>query len=738
MIALLEGNKSIFAFGSFDVNVPLKNRRDSLTGPMNTFNKRRISNLSSFKNEGTDLQSDEFEIDEMYNEVPQTENSESSKVPERSIRMQKMPRWFWRAHSQKRLRWDLYIMLLATINCFQIPYIVAFTDGDDSSWYSIVFNTIIDIWFMTDIIINFRTSYITPTSGEEIMNFKLIAFEYLKGRFWIDLLASIPFDYIVLIFSTDDSNSWILQTISLLKLVRVLRLSRLITHLNLKNEVKISLRLIKLVFFVVLYLHCIGCIWFYIVDRNRDWIPPLDYVYITTELYGKSNIFQYFTSLYHSVLMLGGNDIGPRGNFQLFLVSLILFIGAIINSIIFGNMGVMLQSLNRKSSAFQEKVENATEAMKNLKVTDEIRDDVEYYLTFTQSALDHQKELDEFLNMLSPSLKQRVLGHVFKDSIMINPVFRNSSDVADTILNHLTIKLFMPEEVIVRQFEHPDSMYFISNGQCDVYVTDSSKSEKFVKTLNEGSHFGEVAIIKDCRRTASVISHNYSTWAQIEQEDFKGIMVMYPFIKKTMEKHMRIDYRDKWKTFIKRSLRNIDYLSEGIPDVIIDEISYMLEPITVNTGSYIFKRGTPWKEILIITNGEVDTFLGNSKKEMYFDTLYTGCSIGAYGILNGSEHSFSGKAKTNCSLLKFSHANYLKIRERFDLLDEVWSQFETYIEENGLPYCDYKLYRPKSLQMTPYDKLRSGIRRIIRIVKFYQSTWFTDLLEKVQKKIAEK
>ena len=70
-------------------------------------------------------------------------------------------------------------------------------------------------------------------------------------------------------------------------------------------------------------------------------------------------------------------------------------------------------------------------------------------------------------------------------------------------------------------------------------------------------------------------------------------MVMYPFIKKTMEKHMRIDYRDKWKTFIKRSLRNIDYLSEGIPDVIIEEISYMLEPITVNTGSYIFKRGTP-------------------------------------------------------------------------------------------------------------------------------------------------
>jgi uncharacterized membrane protein YciS (DUF1049 family) len=62
--------------------------------------------------------------------------------------------------------------------------------------------------------------------------------------------------------------------------------------------------------------------------------------------------------------MLGGNDVGPRGEFQLSLVATLLLFGALINAVIFGNMGVMLQSLNRKSSTFQEKLENATEAMK--------------------------------------------------------------------------------------------------------------------------------------------------------------------------------------------------------------------------------------------------------------------------------------------------------------------------------------------------------------------------------------
>ena len=106
--------------------------------------------------------------------------------------------------------------------------------------------------------------------------------------------------------------------------------------------------------------------------------------------------------------MLTGNDIGPRGEFQLSFVSFFLFVGAIINAILFGNMAVMAQSLNRKASMFREKVEHASEAMKNLNMPSLIRGDIENYLSYTQSTQNHQKELDEFLMMLSPSLKKKV------------------------------------------------------------------------------------------------------------------------------------------------------------------------------------------------------------------------------------------------------------------------------------------------------------------------------------------
>jgi hypothetical protein len=42
----------------------------------------------------------------------------------------------------------------------------------------------------------------------------------------------------------------------MLKLLRVLRLGRIITYMNSTDEIKLSLKLLKVFFFLVMYLHC--------------------------------------------------------------------------------------------------------------------------------------------------------------------------------------------------------------------------------------------------------------------------------------------------------------------------------------------------------------------------------------------------------------------------------------------------------------------------------------------------
>ena len=54
--------------------------------------------------------------------------------------------------------------------------------------------------FISDIIVTFRTTYIHPRTGEEIVRSWKIAKHYLLSfRFPIDLFASIPFDFLVLV-----------------------------------------------------------------------------------------------------------------------------------------------------------------------------------------------------------------------------------------------------------------------------------------------------------------------------------------------------------------------------------------------------------------------------------------------------------------------------------------------------------------------------------------------------------
>ena len=74
-----------------------------------------------------------------------------------------------------------------------------------SSWVFVAANSVIDVLFLIDIIINFRTTFINSKTGDEISDTTLVAKHYIckneiiyfvGGRFWIDFLATVPFDTI--------------------------------------------------------------------------------------------------------------------------------------------------------------------------------------------------------------------------------------------------------------------------------------------------------------------------------------------------------------------------------------------------------------------------------------------------------------------------------------------------------------------------------------------------------------
>jgi hypothetical protein len=180
--------------------------------------------------------------------------------------------WYTFHHdARSRMTWDIIVILLALWNCIYIPIDVAFKP--DKSQGMVISDSVIDVCFAVDIIINFMTTYINPKTGVVVTNPTRIVKNYVfRGRFWVDLLASIPFDKV---FATDPDLVGIDGTekdystvLGLLKMVRLLRLGRIITFMKFKQGVKIGFRIFQLLFLLLLLVHWLGCIWYLLINTD--------------------------------------------------------------------------------------------------------------------------------------------------------------------------------------------------------------------------------------------------------------------------------------------------------------------------------------------------------------------------------------------------------------------------------------------------------------------------------------
>lgn len=97
----------------------------------------------------------------------------------------------------------IYIPFVAAFS-LKMVVILSVNNGSGPESYAIVIvSALIDFMFILDIVINFRTTFLNSSSDEIVRDQKLLAIHYLKRWFVIDLLAAIPFDWIMYERSAD-------------------------------------------------------------------------------------------------------------------------------------------------------------------------------------------------------------------------------------------------------------------------------------------------------------------------------------------------------------------------------------------------------------------------------------------------------------------------------------------------------------------------------------------------------
>ncbi|OIP21687.1 hypothetical protein AUK22_11320 [bacterium CG2_30_54_10] len=110
-------------------------------------------------------------------------------------------------------------------------------------------------------------------------------------------------------------------------------------------------------------------------------------------------------------------------------------------------------------------------------------------------------------------------------------LFSSLSDKALLDLSAITIEQMIPGKTTVFKEGDPgDALYIIKNGKINVLKRTSSGQESVLATLGKDAIIGDMAVIDDMPRSASVATVQDTVFLVITKEDFKNLLGTVPEI----------------------------------------------------------------------------------------------------------------------------------------------------------------------------------------------------------------
>ncbi|MDX8390919.1 MAG: cyclic nucleotide-binding domain-containing protein [Mariprofundaceae bacterium] len=147
--------------------------------------------------------------------------------------------------------------------------------------------------------------------------------------------------------------------------------------------------------------------------------------------------------------------------------------------------------------------------------------------------------------------RKRVLERV----LAITPVFEGIPDDARLVLaDHFRLSSFSRGDEIVREGEAGDVFYLVRSGKVNLFTTDmADKSEQVpLGSMQSGNFFGEVALLTNKPRTATVIADSKVELMELSRANFDKIANYYPSVRKIVEAYQKQRVQSTIKLLLKR------------------------------------------------------------------------------------------------------------------------------------------------------------------------------------------
>ncbi|KAL3197366.1 hypothetical protein MRX96_044925 [Rhipicephalus microplus] len=404
--------------------------------------------------------------------------------------------------------WDWVILCLTFYTAIMVPYNVAFKNKTSEDVSLLVLDSIVDVIFFIDIVLNFHTTFVGP-GGEVVSDPKIIRMNYLKSWFTIDLLSCLPYD-VFNAFDNGEDQQGIGSLFSALKVVRLLRLGRVVRKLDRYLEYGAAM-LILLLCFYMLVAHWLACIWYSIGRSDAEngvqfsWLWKLANVtqsqfkvrYVNDSHHGlKAELVggpprgtMYVTSLYYTMTCMTsvgfGNVAAETDNEKVFTICMMI-IGALLYATIFGHVTTIIQQMTSATARYHEMLNNVREFMKLHEVPRALSERVMDYVVSTW-AMSKGIDTKKVLSYCPKDMTADICVHLNRKVFNEHPAFRLASDgCLRALAMYFSMDHSAPGDLLYHTGESIDTLSFVVAGSLEVIQDD-----EVVAILGRGDVFGD-------------------------------------------------------------------------------------------------------------------------------------------------------------------------------------------------------------------------------------------------------
>ncbi|KAL4149518.1 hypothetical protein QTP88_003451 [Uroleucon formosanum] len=491
-------------------------------------------------------------------------------LPEYKLQSPKIHKWTILHYSPFKAVWDWIILLLVIYTAIFTPYFAAFLlnephfKGPRPLRFSfedplVVVDFFVDITFIIDIAINFRTTYVNK-NDEVVSAPSKIALNYFRGWFLIDLVAAIPFDLLIA-GSSAETDELTQETqkpeetttlIGLLKTARLLRLVRVARKIDRYSEYGAAVLLLLMATFALI-AHWLACIWYAIgnaerrhVDSKVGWLDILandtHQFYSHNNTGGPSIRSRYITALYFtfsSLTSVGFGNVAPNTDAEKAFTICVMLVGSLMYASIFGNVSAIIQRLYSGTARYHTQMLRVREFIRFHQIPNPLRQRLEEYFqhawTYTNGI-----DMNSVLKGFPECLQADICLHLNRNLLKNCSAFNGASPGC---LRALSLKFRTthapPGDTLVHQGDVLTSLYFISRGSIEIL-----KDNVVMAILSKNDIFGEnpckhATIGKSC---CNVRALTYCDLHKIDRNDLLEVLDLYPEFYHSFKENLEITY----------------------------------------------------------------------------------------------------------------------------------------------------------------------------------------------------